>query len=69
MIAVVQENTRNVPFVLDYRELNEYVEAQTVDADGCAQYFSELHQSGLILGLQNAYLQVRVYNSYVHSRR
>lgn len=61
MIAAVQENTRNVRLVFDYCELNEYVEGHTVDADECAQYFSELRQR--VLACRNAYLQVRVHKS------
>ena len=66
MMAVVQHNKHKVRPVLDYRELNKYVDTYTAQADVCAQKLREWRQQGsdvAILDLRKAYLQVHVHKS------
>ena len=66
LMAVVQQNKAKVRPVMDYRELNQYVDAFTADADVCASKLREWRQQGAnvsLLDLRKAYLQVRVSES------
>ena len=61
LMAVVQE--QKVRPVLDYRELNGFVDAFTANAEVCAQKLREWRRQGvnvLLLDLRNAYLQIHV---------
>ena len=65
-MAVVQQNKSKVHPVLDFRELNGYVDAYTAHADVCVQKLREWRKKGSnvsVLNLQRAYLQVRVHKS------
>lgn len=46
LMAVIQQNKEKVRPVLDYRELNEHVDAFTAHADVCAQKLREWRQAG-----------------------
>ena len=66
LMAVVQENKHKVRPVMDYRELNAYVDAYTANADVCAQKLREWRQQGsnvAIVDLRRAYLQIHVDKS------
>ena len=66
LMAVVQQNKDKVRPVLDYRELNQYVDAFTADADVCASKLREWRQQGAnvsLLDLRKAYLQIQVDES------
>ena len=41
LMAVLQKNKQKVRPVMDYRELNEHVDAYTASADVCAQKLRE----------------------------
>ena len=59
LIAVVQEQNQKVRPVLDYRELNGFVDAFTATAEVCAQKLREWRRQGVnvsLLDLRNAYL-------------
>ena len=63
LMAVVQEQKQKVRPVLDYRELNGFVDAFTANAEVCAQELREWQRQGVnvsLLDLRNAYLQVHV---------
>ena len=63
LMAVVQEQKQKVRPVLDYRELNSFVDAFTANAEVCMQKLREWQRQGvnvLLLDLQNAYLQIHV---------
>ena len=63
LMAVVQEQKQKVRPVLDYRELNGFVDAFTANAEVCAQKLREWRQQGVNLSLldqRNAYLQIHV---------
>ena len=63
LMAVVQEQKQKVRPVLDYRELNGFVDAFTATAEVCAQKLSEWRRQGgnvSLLDLRNAYLQIHV---------
>ena len=65
-MAVVQQNKSKVRSVLDFRELNGYVDAYTVHADVCVQELREWRKKGSnvsVPDLRRAYLQVRVHKS------
>ena len=62
-MAVVQEQKQKVHPVLNYRELNGFVDAFTANAEGCAQKQREWQRQGInvsLLDLRNAYLQIHV---------
>ena len=62
-MAVVQVQKQKVCPVLDYRELNGFVDAFTANAEVCAQKLREWRRQGVkvsLLDLQNAYLQIHV---------
>ena len=66
LMAVFQQNKSKVHLMLDFHELNEYIDAYTVHADVCAQKLREWEKKGsnvLVLDLRRAYLQVCVHNS------
>ena len=66
LMAVVQQNKSKVRPVLDFRELNGYVDAYTAHADVCVQKLREWRKKGSnvsVLDLRRAYLQVRVHKS------
>lgn len=51
---------------MDYRELNQYVDVHTADADVCMQKLREWRQEGsdiAVLDLHSAYLQIHVDKS------
>ena len=63
LMAVVQERKLKVRPVLDYRELNGFVDAFTANAEVCAQNLREWRRQGVnmsLLDLRNAYLQIHV---------
>ena len=66
LMAILQHTKGKVHPVMDYRELNEHVDAFTADADVCTTKLREWHQQEVnvaLLDLRRAYLQVRVYES------
>ena len=65
-MAILQESKQKVRPVMDYRELNEHVNAYTANADVCAQTMREWRQQGpkaAIVDLRRAYLQIHVDKS------
>ena len=63
MMAVIQEAKEKVRPVLDYRELNRYIDAHTREADVCAHKTREWRRRGTnvaMVDLSKAYLQLRV---------
>ena len=65
-MAILQESKQKIRPVMDYRELNEHVNAYTVNADVCAQTMQEWRQQGpkaAIVDLRWAYLQIHVDKS------
>ena len=67
LIAVVQEQKQKVRPVLDYRELNGFVNAFTANAEVCAQKLGEWRRQGVnvsFLDLRNAYLQIHVDKAF-----
>ena len=63
LMAVVQEKKQKVRPVMDYRELNEHIEAYTADADVCAEKLRTWRRMGVevaALDLKSAYLQIHV---------
>ena len=65
-MAVYQQNKSKVCPVLDFRELNGFVDAYTAHADVCAQKLREWRKKDSnvsVLDLRRAYLQVREYKS------
>ena len=63
MMAVVQEAKEKVRPVMDFRELNQYIEAHTREADVCADKTREWRRRGTkvaMVDLRKAYLQLRV---------
>ena len=64
LMAVVQQNKSKVRPVLDFRELNGYVDAYTAHADVCVLRERRKKGSNVsVLDLRRAYLQVRVHKS------
>jgi len=66
LMAVLQENKQKVRPVMDYRELNEHVDAFTASADVCAHKLRDWRQQGSdvsVLDLRRAYLQVHIEKS------
>ena len=63
LMPILQENKQKVQPVMDYRELNEHVNAYTANADACAQTMREWRQQGpkaAIVDLRWAYLQIHI---------
>jgi len=66
LMAVVQQNKAKVRPVMDFRELNTYVDTFTASADVCADKLREWRQQGTnvtVIDLRKAYLQVHVHES------
>ena len=66
LMAVVQENKSKVRPVLDFRELNGFIDTYTAEADVCAEKLREWRKQGVnvsAVDLKNAYLQIRVHKS------
>ena len=66
LMAVVQPSKDKVRPVLDFREVNTYIDAYTGDADVCADKLREWRKMGArvtMVDLAKAYLQVRVEES------
>ncbi|CDW61080.1 hypothetical protein TTRE_0000950401 [Trichuris trichiura] len=66
LMAVVQRSKEKVRPVLDFRELNTYIDTFTAKSDVCAEKLREWRQRGAhvaMLDLKKAYLQVRVEKS------
>lgn len=66
LMAVVQQNKSKVRPVLDFRELNEFIDTYTADADVCPEKLREWRKQGVnvsAIDLKNAYLQIRVHKS------
>lgn len=66
LMAVVQENKQKVRPVLDFRELNAFVDPHTAEADVCAEKLREWRREGVnvaILDLSSAYMQIHVPQS------
>ncbi|KRZ83019.1 hypothetical protein T08_4308 [Trichinella sp. T8] len=52
--------------VMDFRELNSYIESHTADADVCSQKLREWRRQGVdvaLIDLKKAYLQIRIDKS------
>ena len=63
LMAVVQEHKQKVWLVLDYQQLNGFVEAFTANADVCSQRLREWRRQGAnmsLMDLRKAYLQIRI---------
>ncbi|KFD46110.1 hypothetical protein M513_13005 [Trichuris suis] len=78
LTAVVQRNKSKVRPVMDFRELNDYIETHTADSDVCAQKLREWRRQGAnvsVIDLNKAYLQIRIdeslwpYQTVVFKRR
>ena len=66
LMAILQENKQKVRPVMDYRELNEHVNAYMANADVCTQTMREWRQLGpqaAIVDLHQAYLQIHIDKS------
>ena len=66
LMVIVQDNKGKVRLVMDYRELNNFVDAYMANVDVCALKLWEWWQQGsnvATLDLRRAYLQVRVPQS------
>ena len=66
LMAVFQQNKSKVCLVLDFHELNEYIDTYTVHADVCAQKLKVWRKEDSnmsVLDLRSAYLQVHVHKS------
>ena len=64
LMAVHQPTKRKVRPVMDYREMNEYVEASGAEADVCADKLREWRQfpaNSSTMDIRDAYMQVRVH--------
>ena len=63
MMAVIQDAKDKVRPVMDFRELNQYIDAHTREADVCAHKTREWRRCGVkvaMVDLRKAYLQLRV---------
>lgn len=63
-MAVVQLNKSKVRPVMDFRELDGFVDAFSANADACEQKLREWRREGsdvTILDLRRAYLQVHIH--------
>ena len=62
-MAVVQEHKQKVRPMLDYRELNGFVEALTAKAEACSQRLRDWRWQGVnvsFMDLRKAYLQIHI---------
>ena len=67
-MAIVQSSKLKVQPFIDYRELNQYIEAYTANVDVCASKLQKWHQKGSnmsLLDLRKAYLLVRGQRNFV----
>ncbi|KFD56667.1 LOW QUALITY PROTEIN: hypothetical protein M513_02343 [Trichuris suis] len=78
LTAAVQRNKNKARPVMDFRELNGYIDMFTAESDVCAQKLREWRRQGVnvsIIDLKNAYLQTRIdeslwpYQTVVFRRR
>lgn len=63
LMAVVQQNKGKVRPVLDFRELNSYIEAFTANTDACADKLRDWRRFGenvSIIDLSSAYMQLKI---------
>lgn len=63
LLAVVQASKGKVRPVLDFRELNAFIDNFTADADVCASKLREWRRMGMntsVIDLSTAYMQIRV---------
>ncbi|XP_043229476.1 uncharacterized protein LOC122385340 [Amphibalanus amphitrite] len=63
LMAVEQRNRGKVRPVLDYRELNDFVQAHTADSDVCAEQLRKWRRHGAnvaVVDLKRAYLQLHL---------
>ena len=63
LMAIVQQSKLKIQPVMEYCELNQYIEAYTADVDVCVNKLRQWCQKGSnvsLLDLRKAYLQVRV---------
>ena len=63
MLAVLQETKGKVRPVLDYRELNDFIQSHTADSEVCPETIRSWRLMGVrveIVDLRNAYLQLHV---------
>ncbi|XP_064106974.1 uncharacterized protein LOC135215948 [Macrobrachium nipponense] len=66
LMAVVQQNKKKVRPVLDFRELNTYIDTFTADSDVCSDKLCEWRRQGVnvsVVDLAKAYLQIRIHES------
>ncbi|KFD58278.1 hypothetical protein M513_01041 [Trichuris suis] len=66
LMAVVQRNKKKVRPVMDFRELNGFIETFTADADVCTQRLREWRRQGMnvsVIDLKTAYLQIHIDKS------
>lgn len=66
MMAVNQKNGRKVRPVMDYGELNQFLDVHTAEADVCAEKLREWRRRGervSLVDLKDAYLQLKVDES------
>lgn len=66
LMAVVQQNKKKVRLVLDFQELNAYVDVHTAEADVCAEKLRDWRRRGqrvALIDLPKAYLQIHVHPS------
>lgn len=66
LLAIAQPSKGKVRPVMDYRELNSYVDAHTADSDVCSEKIREWRQKGTrtaTLDLSTAYMQIGVHES------
>ena len=66
LMAIRQENKQKVQLVMDYQELDKYVDAYMANADVCLQKLREWRQQGpnvAVLDLRCTYLQVHIDKS------
>ena len=66
LMAVTQQNKAKVRPVLDFREINGFIDTYTADADVCADKLREWRRQGTqitALDLKSAYLQIHVHPS------
>lgn len=66
LMAVVQWNKGKVRPVMDFREINSYIDTFTADADVCAEKLREWRKQGenvSVIDLRKAYLQIRIHDS------
>ena len=66
LLAVVQLNKGKVRPVMDFRELNSFIDTYTADADVCSSKLREWRRMGgnaSVIDLSTAYMQIHVHES------